>query len=190
MLKKLSRAADVALVVLAFVIGSLAVLNFMSNRSQAGRSATAELAEIDGKILPRFAVQYLGGQMDTIPSAGLPTVLYFFSTTCAACERNKEAWQALADSLRGVAVAIAISPESLATVAAATQSAPSGYRVGVIAESDLEGQLKAYRMWATPITYVLDEDGKLHLSVVGIFGEGATDRIISAARRIRPEVSR
>lgn len=185
---KLAKVADTALVVLAFVVGGLAVASYFRGSSGEGRSATEELAEIDGKLLPRFQIQYVGGRLDSLPTSNGPTLLYFFSTECAACRRNADSWNAVVDSLSGTVSAVAVSAETLEAVAAHYPDSARTFAVGVIAESDQASVVPAYRMWATPITYLVDQQGKLHLSVVGVFNSSAMDRIIRTARSLRSDL--
>jgi len=185
---KFSKFADAALISLAFIVGSLAIYNFVTSRLGGSRSATEELADIEGETLPAFAVQYVGGGRDSVPAGASPTVLYFFVTTCAACERNKASWEAVVDSLGGSVHAVAVSPEPLETVSP-LYSVPRAFDVGVIAKDDQSRVVQDYRMWATPTTYVLDRSGKLHLSVVGAFDAAAINRIVTTARRLQAETS-
>ena len=116
----------------------------------------------------------------TVPLPGpRPTLLYFMRTTCAACVKNEPLWKTLADSAEPLTNILALSGEPLEvlleyrTVGGGPVTAVA--TLGKSANND-------YHMDATPILYLLSEDGRLLASRVGVFDDTTLQVFMDALR--------
>ncbi len=168
---------------LAFVMGGVALWNFFH---RAPKGAMTEVPKLEGKIITPFTALALDSTPITIPTGdGKPTLLYFFSTTCGACKLNESSWQALTDSLEGEVHAIAVSRESMATVA--TYYAVKRSFLPAVFGDPLHQSIidSKYRFWATPTTYLFDGSGRLVTTRVGAYDAQDVSELITSARGLR-----
>jgi len=100
--------AGVSLVALGASVGFNAVLWWRLDRT-VPRSISTERLPLGTQVLPLEASTTSGDKLKIAASGALPTILYFFSTSCLWCERNWANVRALESRTRGNFVFIGIS---------------------------------------------------------------------------------
>jgi hypothetical protein len=181
----MSRILDRVLVIAAIVLSSIAIVNFISNR-RPPPSSRSGVQELRGTTLPPFTIRLMDttlGSM-TLPVSDEPTLLYLMSTTCAACSRNEARWDALRDSVRGIARVVAVSVEGTAVLQDYWSIRQPDYPVGMLAIEGQDSIIRAYRMHATPTLYLLDSAGILRDTWVGVLADSVNHRIVAAVRTL------
>jgi len=116
-----------------------------------------ELPPAPGDSVPDLTAEDEHGQPIRIlvKNTPLPTVLYFFSSTCGWCERNLGNFRALTTAGAGSYrfIAVSLGPEDLKAYAAR-----SGLRCLFVRRPNRESRL-AYGMATTPTTILVDTTG-------------------------------
>ncbi|MGH9857500.1 MAG: TlpA family protein disulfide reductase [Acidobacteriota bacterium] len=181
----LNAATNITLIIVAVAMGGMATYNFVEGKS-SDRTAISDVPKLVGETLRPFTVAGLAGDSFRVPVRGeLPTVLYVFSSTCAACKTNEPAWTALADSLKGLAHAVAMSMEESSVLLEAYTDTLQNYRIATLAKSPQQvAIIEEYRLWATPLTFILRPDGKVEEAVVGAYGAGQVADLIAETRNL------
>src|SRR5262249_18829469 len=109
-----------------------------------------------GSKLPPAAVTSLDGRKGELAFSGLPTILYYFSPTCAWCEKNLTNVQALAAATTGryrfVGVSTAPDVSAYITRHHLTFEVYSGMSIDAV---------RAYHLGSTPETIVVGTDGRV-----------------------------
>lgn len=179
MRKVLNGVLNVALVTLALVVGTISVWQFIQSQ-RTPPSLTTTLHNAEGSLLSPLPVTLESGEEATVPLPGpRPTLLYFMRTTCPACVRNRPLWKALADSAGQLANVLTLSGESL-EVLLEYRALGSGPVTAVATLSDSASS--DYHMYATPILYLLGEDGRLLATRVGVFDDTTLHVFMDALR--------
>lgn len=179
MRRVLNGVLNAALVALALVVGSISVWQFVQAQ-RTPPSLTTMLRKAEGSLLAPLPVILESGVEVAVPLPGpRPTLLYFMRTTCAACVKNQPLWKALADSAEPLANILTLSGEPLEVLL--EYRALGGGPVTAVATLS-ESASSDYHMDATPILYLLSEDGRLLASRVGVFDETTLQVFMDALR--------
>lgn len=170
----------------ALTLSALALIKYVRpKRSLISKQSGTQ--DIMNMTLPSFTLRLLdsSGASVPLPVHGSPNLVYFMSTTCPACAKNEARWDALRDSVRGVAVAVAASTENMAVLRGYWSIRRPDYPVGMLAVEGQDSIIDAYRMQATPMLYLFDSAGVLRGSWIGVFGDTITHHVANAVRALR-----
>jgi hypothetical protein len=132
-----------------------------------------ELATLEGQAVAAFnLVNVIDGATFRVPGdKGRATLVYFFATTCAACDRNEESWTKLAALFGDRADLFMVSPEDPIHLKTALDGrVPEGVVVGTIEAAMADLVRSNLRMFATPTLYLIDSSGILAYTKLGLFG--------------------
>lgn len=152
----------VAAVLLALSV-TVNVMQAQHIRTLVAVEPTDVLVGRDSGLIEGFTLD--GTAVTLEPGRDAPTVLYYFRSSCAWCERNWDNVEALAQAAEGRYRVVAISAErDLKTMAA-----QRGLTVDII-EGISTASMARYRFSGTPHTVVVDAAGTVAHSWRGAFG--------------------
>lgn len=144
-----------------------------------------------GERLAALSTRLIGTVMDPRVHAdvGRPTLYFVFSTTCAACARQRPVWLTTADSAmaRGVGVrALAIVPEGEATdtaSVAAYLSARESIATSVLADRGLQESIGGL---ATPLSILVSSSGEILFHRLGVLSTQDLDSLHGLLTTLSP----
>lgn len=123
--------------------------------------------EVTG-LAPDFVAIDVGGARFTLSEyRGKPTVLYFWATWCGACKLTSPTIDRFAQGRPQVNV-IGLTNEEPAVVQSYLAETPRSFRIGIAPNA----LTQAYQVHALPTTVVLDAEGRIVWSRIGVILPG------------------
>jgi peroxiredoxin len=176
-------------ILVAGLLASLAVIVTLVRQSRVHRERYAELYERAayphvGGFVPGFAAQTLDGMAVTIGDRqdGGTQTLFVFNTTCPYCKASLPSWRAIAatlDTALGAGAVYGISLDSAQLTRSYAQEHDLDFPIVQFPQRKL---MALYRTRSVPLTLVLDGEGRIVLSHIGIVAQDSlVESIIKAA---------
>jgi len=142
---------------------SVALNGLQAHRLRGFTDATVSGPQL-GEMAPPLVAKTLDGHTTEIAFRGQPTILYYFSPTCAWCGRNWLNIKAIIAGTEGRYRFIGLSAS--AEVSAFLRAQRLTCEVYV---EPSEASVRAYRFAGTPETVVVSADGKIQYAWAGAF---------------------
>lgn len=172
-------AVTAIVVILAIAIGANGLARIVTARKVAAQRLDVQIRSVFGRPVPTFSVNMIDGSVLNPPLAR-PMLIYFISSTCGACDANRESWEKLVELAPSEVLSLAISFEPLDSLRSYVSSDGEGSRTGSVSPESHTILQEALKMWATPTLYGVDRDDVLRYSHLGLFDETTIPAALAA----------